>query len=69
MKSYIVRIYRDEKKSSEGRLGTVERPGEEVKLAFTSFDELRDILSIRAEKDVFSDVWEPRRGGKSNQGH
>ncbi len=52
MKSYIIRIYGDEKGRSEF-LGTVERPGEEVKLAFTSFEELKDILASSKGKDVF----------------
>ncbi len=64
MKSYIVRIYRNEKKSSEGLLGTVERPGEDVKLAFTSFDELKDILGQRAGK-AFSPIHGDETGGRS----
>jgi hypothetical protein len=68
MKSYIVRIYRNEKAGSEQLLGTVERPGEEIKLAFTSFDELRNILGPHAAKDVFAEVLERQEKRKSNQG-
>ncbi len=61
MKSYIVRIYRSEKGRSRELLGTVERPGEDVKLAFTSFDELKDILSTRAGKDAFAQMREQQK--------
>ncbi len=67
MKSYIIRIYRGEKGGSRQLLGTVERPGENIKLAFTSFDELKDILGPKAAKDVFAG-WERQKGGKAKQG-
>ncbi len=66
MKSYIVRIYRDEKGSSREFLGTVERPGEGVKLAFSSFDELKDILNTHAGKDAFAETWERQKRRKPN---
>ncbi len=50
MKSYVVRIYREEKDGSGRFLGTVERPGIDVKLAFTSRDELWNILIPDAGK-------------------
>ncbi len=68
MKSYIVRIYRDKDGGSGQLLGTVERPGEDVKLAFTSFDELKDILGPQAGKDVFAKGWERQKGRNPNQG-
>ncbi len=68
MKSYIVRIYRSEKSGSGQLLGTVERPGEDIKLAFTSFDELRKILGTHAGKDVFAEVWDWQKNRNSNQG-
>jgi hypothetical protein len=55
MKSYIIRLYRNEKGGSRQLLGTVERPGEDVKLAFTSFDELRNILILPGRKDTLRD--------------
>ncbi len=67
MKSYIVRIYRGEIGGSRQLLGTVERPGGDVKLAFTSFDELKGILSSHAGKDVFAEACEWQKGRKSNQ--
>ncbi len=67
MKSYIIRIYRDEKRGSGRFFGTVERPGEDVKLAFTSFEELRDILGPKAAKDVFAG-WERQKNQKAKQG-
>ncbi len=66
MKSYIVRIYRDEKGRSGEFLGTVERPGENIKLAFTSFDELKDILDPRAGKDVFAETRSGKKCRKPN---
>lgn len=68
MESFIVRIYRRGKGSHEKLLGTVERPGEDVKLAFTSFDELRNILGPLAVKDVFAEAWDRQKGKKPNQG-
>ncbi len=68
MKSYIVRIYRSEKSGSGQFLGTVERPGEDFKLAFTSFDELRKILGTHVGKDVFTEVWERQKNRHSNHG-
>ncbi len=65
MKSYIVRIYRYQKGRS-GFLGTVERPGEDIKLAFTSFDELKDILDPRAGKDVFTETRSGKKCRKPN---
>ncbi len=67
MKSYIIRIYRGEKNGSGQFLGTVERPGEDVKLAFTSFNELKDILGPQAGKDVFAKGWE-QKGRQAKQG-
>ncbi len=68
MKSYIVRIYRSEKGRSRELLGTVERPGEDVKLAFTSFDELKNILSTHAGKDVFAERGSGKRGESRMRG-
>ncbi len=68
MKSYIVRIYRGEKGRSRELLGTVERPGEDVKLAFTSFDELKDILSTHAGKEAFAETRELQKRWKPNRG-
>ncbi len=68
MKSYIVRIYRDEKNGPGQFLGTVERPGEDVKLAFTSFDELKNILGPLAGKDFFVAKGERQKGREPNQG-
>ena len=56
MKSYIIRIYRDKKGRSREFLGTVERPGEDIKLAFTNFDELKDILHPHAGMDAFAET-------------
>jgi hypothetical protein len=63
MKSYIVRIYRDEKGRAGELLGTIERPRENIKLAFTSFDELKEILSTHAGKDARAETreWQKRR--------
>ncbi len=66
MKSYIVRIYRSEKGRSRELLGTVERPGKDVKLAFTSFDELKDILSTHAGKDAFAETRERQKRREPN---
>ena len=44
MQSYIVRIYRREK---GGFLGVVEESGAKLKRAFTSYDELWEILNAR----------------------
>lgn len=63
MKSYIVRIYRDEKGRSGEFLGTIERPGEYIKLAFTRFDELKDILDPHSGKDAFAKRRYAKRGG------
>ncbi len=68
MKSYIVRIYRDKEGGSRQFLGTVERPGEDVKMAFTSFDELKDILGPQAGKDVFAKDGNVNKAGKQNRG-
>ncbi len=65
MKSYIVRIYRSEKGRSRELLGTVERPGQDVKLAFTSFDELKDILSTHAGKNAFVQMKERQKRRKT----
>ncbi len=61
MKSYIVHIYRSGKGRSGELLGTVERPREDVKLAFTSFDELKDILDPQAGKDSFAEKTRERQ--------
>lgn len=45
MDSYIVRIYRREKKKPRVIVGTVERPEIDGKMAFSSLDELWEILS------------------------
>ncbi len=55
MKSYVIRIYRDEKDGAGQLLGTVERPGAEVKQAFTSREELWNILTPDTEKAGWSD--------------
>ena len=54
MKSYIVRIYRQEE-GKEKLFGTVERPGADVKLAFTNQDELWDILVRLPRKSSAAD--------------
>jgi hypothetical protein len=68
MKSYIIRIYRGEKDASRELLGTVERPGEEVKLAFTTFDELKDILGTHTGKDFFAEATVRQKDRKPNRG-
>ncbi len=68
MKSYIVRIYRDKEGGSGHLLGTVERPGEDIKLAFTSFDELKDILGHQSGKGVFAKDGNVNKVGKQNRG-
>ncbi len=67
MKSYIIRIYRDERSGSKQLLGTVERPGEDVKLAFTSFEELKDILGPKAAKDIFAEGWGRQKDRKTKK--
>ncbi len=59
MKSYIVRIYRGEQGGGE-LLGSVERPGQDIKLAFTSRDELWKILIRDIGKTARSDQKESR---------
>ena len=68
MKSYVVRIYRSEKGRSRELLGTVERPGQDVKLAFTSFDELKDILSTHGGKNAFTETGRRQKSRKPNRG-
>lgn len=47
MHNYIVRIYRKERDNPGLLVGTVEEVGAEGKKAFTTFDELWDILNAR----------------------
>jgi hypothetical protein len=68
MKSYVVRIYRDEKSCSGELLGTVERPGEDIKLAFTSFDELKHILGTHAVWNKNFDLNEEKKRQLPGQG-
>lgn len=49
MESYIVRIYRRERESTERLLGLVEVPGRKEKLAFTDYDGLWEILRSSRE--------------------
>lgn len=44
METYIIRIYRRDKKTDRLFVGVVEEAGASRKRGFTSFDELRDIL-------------------------
>ncbi|RJQ79668.1 MAG: hypothetical protein C4519_10875 [Desulfobacteraceae bacterium] len=48
--NYIVRIYRFDKKRGGGVVGIVETVGEDVKTAFTSVDELWNILKSEKER-------------------
>jgi hypothetical protein len=57
LESFIVRIYRHEKKKPRGLVGVVEQVGVEEKKAFTNLDELWSILSSIKK--------EPRQSGKS----
>jgi len=57
LESFIVRIYRHEKKKPRSLVGVVERVGVEEKKAFTNLDELWEILSSIKK--------EPRQSGKS----
>jgi hypothetical protein len=45
MESYIVRIYREEKKRHQNIVGIVEEVGVDEKKAFTNLDELWNILN------------------------
>ena len=45
MDTHIIRIYRYEKDNPKRIVGTVETVGEEVKTAFTTYDELWKILN------------------------
>ena len=44
--SYIIRVYRQEKKNPRMLVGTVEKVGEKVKSAFTNIDELWEIMNV-----------------------
>ncbi|MEW5745883.1 MAG: hypothetical protein AB1805_10675 [Nitrospirota bacterium] len=47
MQSYIIRVYREERDNPRGLVGIVEEVGAEGKRAFTTLDELWDILNAR----------------------
>ena len=43
---YIIRLYRGSSKDRRMVVGTVEQVGENLKMSFTDFEELRSILGI-----------------------
>lgn len=49
MDSYIIRIYRFKRGNPKRLVGTVEMVGIKGKMAFTSLDELWEVLSSQAE--------------------
>jgi hypothetical protein len=51
VRSYIVRVYRPQKKGSETISGLVEDPERGTRRAFRSFDELRFLLGSRRPED------------------
>ena len=53
MESFIIRLYRFEKDNPRTLVGLVEKPGKERRIAFTTMDELWEILnsSIGDEKE------------------
>ncbi len=60
MDSYVVRIYRRGGKKSRILIGTAEVAGAERKLAFSSIEELWDILGRRKDRDPWAPS-SPRR--------
>jgi hypothetical protein len=60
MKSYIVRIYRNERGDRRNFVGTVEEPDVGGKKAFTNLDELWGILNRVAKRTL-------RARGKANR--
>ena len=47
MENYIIRIYRYEKDNPRGMVGVVEEVGADVRMAFTSLEELWNILNLK----------------------
>jgi len=45
VKSYIVRIYREDRENPRSLIGVVEEPGKDGKKAFTNIDELWEIFN------------------------
>lgn len=68
MDTYIIRIYRRDKKTDRLLVGVVEEAGTSGKRGFTSFDELREIIEKPAK--TRADAGEGRRardgGGGGN---
>ena len=50
MESYIILIYRGDKKHPRGLVGIVEEVGKKEKRAFTNLDELWDILNASRDR-------------------
>ena len=50
MENYIIRIYRYEKDNPRGMVGVVEEVGADVRMAFTSLEELWNILNLKYSK-------------------
>ena len=64
--SYIVRVYRREKKDSRMLVGTVEKVGEKVKSAFTNIDELWEIMNVMTGKKTKKGIEKGGEGGWKN---
>ena len=43
---YIIRIYRRDRRNPRMVVGTVEQVGEKLKMGFTDFEELREIMGV-----------------------
>lgn len=43
---YIIRIYRRDRENPRMVVGTVEQVGEKLKIGFTDFEELRQIMGV-----------------------
>jgi hypothetical protein len=66
VESYIIRIYRQEKKNPRMLVGTVEKVGRRGRSAFTSMDELWEIVDAGTEGGAtIAKKGETRVGGRN----